>query len=143
MVKPQQKNLVLVLLAMALFGCAQLWKPVANNTPVSSAYTGGKTEAMKFNLSTSLADINQNNGKLSSIVRVARLNPSATAIILYPPKNGKPLADKIYLTLQKSLINVQKPLQAGVVANQVADQNNVWVYLTFTPILQGTESGQK
>jgi 5S rRNA maturation endonuclease (ribonuclease M5) len=120
----------IIFLSYFILSCATTQR-ITNNSPIIS---GGKTEAMKFNMLTDTDLINTNNPKVKSIARVAKQNQTAKIIILYPQKADK-LANKLFDTFQQLKIDTMKPLQSTILNSGVSDEQNIYVYLSFQPLL--------
>lgn len=117
-----------------LSGCATKYQPVKDIGPTNPMLSGGKSAAMKFPILMDYAQLNQQDPKIRSIIRVAKQSSSATVIILYPP-NYLNLAEKLYKVINQANVKAMRPIQSAIVSGGVSDDQNLYVYVTFTPIL--------
>jgi hypothetical protein len=135
-VKQKINNCVLFLLLgnLLLSGCATKYQPVKDNGPINPMLSGGKSDAMKFPILMDYAQLNIQDPKIRSILRVAKQSTTATVVILYPPNYLK-LAEKVYKVINQANIKVMRPIQSAIVSGGVSDDQNIYVYVTFTPII--------
>jgi hypothetical protein len=125
---------VLFLVNFVLYGCATRFQPVKDDGPTNPMLLGGKSDVMKFPVSMDYTQMNIHNPKLRSIIRVAKQSSTATVVILYPPEYLKQ-AEKIYSVINQANVKVARPIQSAIVSGGVSDNQNIYVYVTFTPIL--------
>lgn len=122
-------------LIISLVACATKYSPVKSYAKTNPMLIGGKSNVMKFSIFNNSSTINIKNPRIKSITRVAEQSSTATIVILFPPHSLK-IAEQYYDLFNKNRYKVMRPIQAAIVdENKVTDFKNIYVYVTFTPIL--------
>lgn len=122
------------MVSFVLSGCATKFQPVKDTGPTNPILSGGKSDAMKFPILMDYTQVDIHNPKIRSIIRVAKQSSTATVIILYPPNYLK-LAEKLYSVINQANVKIMRPIQSAIVSGGASDDQNIYVYVTFTPIL--------
>jgi len=135
-------ELLIIIFISFLYGCATKLQPIEDSGSINPMLLGGKSDAMKFSTAMDYNKLNIHDPKIRSIIRVAIQSNTSTIIILYPPNNLK-YAEKLYSVISQTNVKVMKPIQSTVIANSGSDTQNIYVYVTFEPILLPQNQGRK